>query len=426
LQNFRPAELTDANGFHILIKVLRRVSCVKPGRVVACGGVTVRVNKSRMIPQIKLRGFSLGGFAAAQFFLFSVAPAQEPPYPPSRVIQSLTWHWDTYRAAALGSDLWPVTWGLDDNLYLAWGDGGGFGGSDSDGRVSLGFARIEDGPENFRGINVNGGKNPEHPSTFPKKGKTCGLLFEDGILYANINLQDGKWPDVNHVLVWSTNKGVSWSRCDWMFPKGVGNFQPARFLNFGKDGSGAPAALRDYAYLCGVKQAPPGGRGDSLYLARAPRQKIRERDGFSFFSGLDSQAQPVWNRKFTAAVPIFSDTNGVAAGGMVYDPGLGRFLLTTFHAGPGQLGVFEAPQPWGSWSTIAYYSDWGGMGEAGEGLTCDFPQKWMSADGLNIWAIFSVYGEGAKQGIHAHDRFNLIQVTLSGSAEKTDRRQTEP
>src|SRR6516164_2540440 len=109
-------------------------------------------------------------------------PTQEPPYPPSSVIKGLTWHWDTYQTAAIGSDLWPVTWGDDDNLYVAWGDGGGFGGTDSDGRVSMGFARIEGGPERFQAFNVNGGKNPEHPPSFPKKGKTAGLICEGGVL----------------------------------------------------------------------------------------------------------------------------------------------------------------------------------------------------------------------------------------------------
>ncbi|SPE62235.1 hypothetical protein SBV1_790019 [Verrucomicrobia bacterium] len=52
------------------------------------------------------------------------------------------------------------------------------------------------------------------------------------------------------------------------------------------------------------------------------------------------------------------------------------------------------------------------MGTEGEGLTCTFPQKWMSADGLTVWAIFSVYGEGAKRGINAHDRFNLVKATF--------------
>jgi hypothetical protein len=52
------------------------------------------------------------------------------------------------------------------------------------------------------------------------------------------------------------------------------------------------------------------------------------------------------------------------------------------------------------------------MGTAGEGLTCDFPQKWMSSDGLTLWSIFSVYGPDARRGVTAHDRFNLVKTTL--------------
>jgi len=109
---------------------------------------------------------------------------------------------------------------------------------------------------------------------------------------------------------------------------------------------------------------------------------------------------------------MFTDSNGVTPGAVVYNPGLKRFLLTCFHVGPGKLGVFDSPTPWGPWTTIAYCDDWGKMGAEGEGLTCGFPQKWMSADGLTLWCIFSVYGDGAKTGIKGHDRFNLVKATL--------------
>jgi hypothetical protein len=52
------------------------------------------------------------------------------------------------------------------------------------------------------------------------------------------------------------------------------------------------------------------------------------------------------------------------------------------------------------------------MGDSGEGLSCEFPQKWMTHDGLTLWSIFSVYGDGGKIGINAHDRFNLVKVVL--------------
>ena len=93
-------------------------------------------------------------------------PAGTAPYPHSDVIDRIVWDWSALRTAAPGSDLWPVTWAADGTLFTAWGDGGGFGGTDNDGRVALGFARIDGPPEKFVGINVNGGKNPLHPASF--------------------------------------------------------------------------------------------------------------------------------------------------------------------------------------------------------------------------------------------------------------------
>jgi hypothetical protein len=110
---------------------------------------------------------------------------------------------------------------------------------------------------------------------------------------------------------------------------------------------------------------------------------------------------------------VFTDTNGVSPGAITYDAALNRFFLSCFHTGPGQLGIFDAPEPWGPWTTVAYYENWGNMTGTGEGLSCEFPAKWISPDGLTFWCIFSVYGEGAKTGIKAHDKFNLIKVTLS-------------
>jgi hypothetical protein len=81
----------------------------------------------------------------------------ESPYPPSRVFAG----WDTLRQAAFGSDLWQVTWAKDGSLYAAWGDGERFGGSDSDGRVAMGYARIDGEPRSYLAVNVNGGRNTE-------------------------------------------------------------------------------------------------------------------------------------------------------------------------------------------------------------------------------------------------------------------------
>jgi hypothetical protein len=217
---------------------------------------------------------------------------------------------------------------------------------------------------------------------------------------------------VNHVLAWSTNNGATWIKADWLFARGEGSFQPAKFLAFGSDYTGVPAPLAGYVYILGPRQSVGRGSGNRLYLARAPGNRLRQRAAYEFFYKSDEAGQTMWVPDIAQAQPVFADPNGVSPGAVVFVPGLRRFLLICFHVGPGQLGVFDAPNPWGPWTTIAYYERWGDMGTEGEGLTCGFPQKWISADGLTLWSIFSVYGDGAKRGINAHDRFNLVKATL--------------
>ena len=80
-------------------------------------------------------------------------------------------------------------------------------------------------------------------------------------------------------------------------------------------------------------------------------------------------------------------------------------------------GVPEAPCPAGPvienitrhWDTHTRAAP----GSEGEGLTCSFRQKWMSPDGLTMWCVFAVWGDGAKVGVKAHDCFNLVKTTLT-------------
>jgi outer membrane protein assembly factor BamB len=330
------------------------------------------------------------------------------PYPQSTVIRRIVWDWSTRQTAAPGSDLWPVTWADDDNLYVAWGDGGGFGGTDQDGRVALGFARIEGTPERFTGININGGKNPEHPASFPKHGKTGGILAVGSHIYAWLNMQNGKWPDVDRALIWSDDRGATWQQSDWVFPKGQGNLKPSTFLNFGRGYFPLPAEVACYVYFYGQRQGQPNG----TYLGRSRIDKLQDRRSYEYVSGVE-QDRPLWSSDEHEARPISADThsNGDLAS-VVYVAGLHRYLATSFHKGPGELGVFDAPHPWGPWTTVAYEDHWGDMDSEGEGLTCSFPAKWISPDGQTLWCIFSAYGPGAKQGIDAHDKFNLVKATL--------------
>ena len=41
----------------------------------------------------------------------------------------------------------------------------------------------------------------------------------------------------------------------------------------------------------------------------------------------------------------------------------------------GQIGIFDAPNPWGPWTTSFYASDWLGLGSRGAFFSLYFPQK---------------------------------------------------
>ena len=115
--------------------------------------------------------------------VLGASPASaDAPYPPSPVIADIALDWSTHQRHALGSDNWQLTWADDDHQYGAWGDGGGFWGNNRDGRVGLGYGRIEGDWHNYRGYSVWGGKNAANPALF--SGKSWGTISIGGVLYS--------------------------------------------------------------------------------------------------------------------------------------------------------------------------------------------------------------------------------------------------
>src|SRR5581483_2888414 len=51
----------------------------------------------------------------------------------------------------------------------------------------------------------------------------------------------------------------------------------------------------------------------------------------------------------------------------------------------GGFGVYDAPEPWGPWTTAYFTEEW----DIGPGETASFPAKWMSADGRTAHLVFS-------------------------------------
>src|SRR5262249_13795720 len=84
----------------------------------------------------------------------AASASRKAPYPPSPVIQGIRWApLDSIVRKARGGDNWPVTWGDDDALYPAYGDGRGFEPFVPE-KLSLGFSKVTGSPEDFIGVNI--------------------------------------------------------------------------------------------------------------------------------------------------------------------------------------------------------------------------------------------------------------------------------
>jgi hypothetical protein len=232
------------------------------------------------------------------------AATSSSPYPPSPVISGISFDWSTHVRMANGSDNWPVTWAADDHQYTTWGDGGGFGGSNQDGRVSLGVARIEGSAGSYRGVNVWGGKDALQPAQFT--GKSYGIAAVDGSLYM-WRCGDGSLATAYlfQRLYRSTNQGQSWQETGVEYTQssfsGSRGFYCPTFLQYGKDYQGA----RDgyvYMYAPELKSSSwevqkPG----EITLMRVPRSGLSSRSQYEYFAGLDGGGKPGLDRGYERA-----------------------------------------------------------------------------------------------------------------------------
>lgn len=356
------------------------------------------------------------------------------PYPDSPVITGLSLDWSTHRRGAQGSDNFQLTWADDDNLYGAWGDGGGFGGTSSKGRVGLGVARISGPGHDWTGANRWGGLNPENPAQFGGQGKSWGMICVDGVLYMLVvpDVVPGKGyrNHYEYVEVWkSKDHAATWQRPSWKFLQAE-NLTVPTFLNFGRNNAGAPPELGDYVYLYFTR--PPGPTAEhqgpnavglivhkpgAIYLARVPKDKIAaSKSDYQFFHGLDIDGNPLWG-DISQKQPAFEDMNGVGwCMSAHYNPGLKRYILCTEHGAShvGLMGIFDAPTPWGPWTTVKYWTPQDPFGKTRPGNSLPwrnnvffiaFPTKWLSEDGRSFTLNFTGGGRGAD-----NDSFN----TLSG------------
>ncbi|MAG94790.1 MAG: hypothetical protein CMJ48_13765 [Planctomycetaceae bacterium] len=306
----------------------------------------------------------------------TAATAKRGAYPPSRVIKGIEWApASTIVRKAKGGDNWPITWGDDDALYTAYGDGRGFKPS-VERKLSVGLCKVTGGPLDFRGLNLRS-PTAERVGDGARGPKASGMLMVEGTLYMLLR------NTANSQLAWSTDHGKTWTWSDWKFTTSFGY---PTFLNFGKNYGGA---RDEHVYVYSQDSDSAYERTDQMVLARVPAKQITRRDAYEFFHELRDGA-PVWTRDIGKRGAVFTHVGNCYRSSISYHRALKRYIWC--QTGPGDdtrnrggLGIYDAPEPWGPWSVVFFTELW----DVGPGETSCFPTKWISEDGKTVHLVFS-------------------------------------
>ncbi|MDZ4287415.1 MAG: hypothetical protein U0984_05630, partial [Prosthecobacter sp.] len=304
-------------------------------------------------------------------------PQQGHVIPPSPVIQGIAWApKETIIREAKGSDNWPLTWGDDDALYLAYGDGNGFKPFVPH-KLSMGLAKVTGALPDIHGVNLDS-PSAEALGDGKKGRKASGILMVEGVLYLWVRNVG------NSQLGWSADHGAAWTWTNWKFSESFGC--PA-FVNYGKNYADA---RDDFIYVHSHDANSAYDRGDRMVLARVPKAKVRERAAYEFYQGVQANGQPQWGHDIGARAGIFTNPGNCYRSQMTYNATLKRYLWCQIGRGhdtrfAGGFAIYDAPEPWGPWTTVFTAEPW----DVGPGESCSLPTKWMSADGKTLHLVFS-------------------------------------
>jgi hypothetical protein len=385
---------------------------------------------------------STGEISASSVEVVTQAPTPngDAAYCPSSAITSITWNWSSGFNQQNSSDLWAQTWGGDGNNYAFFGDGFGFFGTGA--KLSFGIGELTGaaGPITpSDAINVYGGAKD-------LKGKATSLLAVGSDYYAigsvwqpNDPPNDGYGAPAHVEIEYSPGNAYSWQSnyASWTFcDAGVNpnGFCPGSFLQYG---AGYAGAVDSYVYIYGMTTQSFFGNGTPgpayTYLFRVPSDQILSQAAYEAFAGLDNNGNPLWSATWADMQPVFTDPSphpmGISA--VVYNSALGRFIAEGQGGFVNQAIFYDAPNPWGPWTSIGYYNSnadntggWGNLGtktftlgHTGDSLGINFINKWSTAN--TMWAVFSSDGTASTSASlpslagQSMDSFSLVSVTLS-------------
>ncbi len=371
-------------------------------------------------------------------------------------------------------DLWPSCWADDGHLYVANGDGWGFGTKEDDADIVV--SRVVGMPgTGLSGTMLSRGEAVANVWGEGYNRKPTGMLAIDGdgdgkdeLYLAVQNLNSRKCPACfndapSATISVSRDHGRTWRKTD--APMFTGHkFTTIFFLDYGKSGEHArvlgPEGAR-YAYAYGLDHNwrsptdPSRPRPTDLWLARVAKDRIQDRAAWEFFAGQDAGGTPRWSRDIDERRAVLHDERVVypklsgggrpegdvatsvgviSQGSVVYNAPLKRYIYSSWTWYTWEF--YEAPTPWGPWR-LFMHKDWGAgpfYGESDDpacpgpnegGYTTTIPSKFISEDGLTMWVQSDswerwVYACGTSNYNFSLRKLNVAPFTPARPANRPD------
>ena len=311
-------------------------------------------------------------------------------------------------------DTWDSAWSANGSLIFQNNDGYGFstafGGSTRQHDTISILVGSPESPASLSGSNINPGVSGSSFANGPCY--SSGIYEVNGVLYHNVlssQQTPGAWVFHHNSTLKSTDGGLNWmnhlGQTGTWPPDNVATcFFPSKkwgMVNFVKYGRGGEAPKVDnaqtYVYFIGIASEPQFTEGGYL-LGRVRRTDLPLLDPSKneYYIGGDGMEDGSWvsdiSQCATISVPYGKRTNryGWAFDSVVYNPGLQRYLMTSFSSDSwtkpvvqSTLRLMESPHPWGPWSPLL---DENVNHKLGDNLTWPYLQpKFTSADGTKMW-----------------------------------------
>lgn len=337
-------------------------------------------------------------------------------------------------------DTWDSTWLANNNVYLQNNDGYGWG-SGNTGRHDC-ISQLNGTPETP--LSISGSNlNPGTIGNFLGGTYSTGTYEVDGVLYHNVCYSQqvpGAWVFHHTSIIKSTDGGATWtnhlgqtntlppdSATSSMFPDD--RISDVDFVKYGQGGTSPNIDnAQTYVYLFAPSKCP----GDDYYMCRIKRTDLPSLDKskIQYYTGGDGMSDSNWSIDSSKAASIYHAVGQCLPGGMVYNYGLQRYILTPANsdswASPtvdSTLYILEAPQPWGPWTKVTEENV---NNKEGDNLTWIYPMQkitsqggqkmWMTASGRNPYGLQFMPAYLTTQPVQTYEAENSI---LSGGTSTT-------